>query len=134
MGRADIIEIKPNSLQHQNLCQHFVCFILLKMSPNRLLVFVYGTLKKGEPNHHWLSSIENGFQQFHGQALTVNLFPLVIASRYNIPYLMDKAGIGNKIMGEIYEVDEKMLEKLDELEDHPRYYERRVEQVTKVNT
>ena len=34
---------------------------------------------------------------------------------------MDKAGVGNKIMGEVYEVDEKMLEKLDELEDHPRY-------------
>ena len=34
---------------------------------------------------------------------------------------MDKAGVGNKIMGEIYEVDDKMLGKLDELEDHPRY-------------
>jgi gamma-glutamylcyclotransferase (GGCT)/AIG2-like uncharacterized protein YtfP len=34
---------------------------------------------------------------------------------------MDKAGVGNKIMGEIYEVDGKMLGKLDELEDHPRY-------------
>ena len=34
---------------------------------------------------------------------------------------MDKPGVGNKIMGEIYEVDDsKMLEKLDELEDHPR--------------
>eukprot|EP00092_Neocalanus_flemingeri_P057389 GFUD01068200.1.p1 GENE.GFUD01068200.1~~GFUD01068200.1.p1 ORF type:complete len:156 (+),score=57.77 GFUD01068200.1:70-537(+) len=104
------------------------------MSQKRFLVFVYGTLKKGEPNHHWLSSPENGVQQFKGQAITVNQFPLVIASRYNIPYLMDKAGVGNKIMGEIYEVDEKMLEKLDELEDHPRYYERRIEKVTKVDT
>ena len=101
----------------------------------RFLVFVYGTLKKGEPNHHWLSTTQNGFQKFLGQAETVNRFPLVIASRlgfiefniwnifylrYNIPYLMDKPGVGNKIMGEIYEVDDKMLEKLDELEDHPR--------------
>ena len=29
--------------------------------------------------------------------------------------------MGNKIMGEIYEVDDKMLGKLDELEDHPKY-------------
>ena len=35
---------------------------------------------------------------------------------------MDKAGVGKKIMGEIYEVDDKMLGKLDELEDHPRYW------------
>ena len=34
---------------------------------------------------------------------------------------MDKPGMGNKILGEIYEVDDKMLEKLDELEDHPRF-------------
>ena len=34
---------------------------------------------------------------------------------------MDKPGTGNKIMGEIYEVDDDMLEKLDELEDHPRF-------------
>ena len=44
---------------------------------------------------------------------------------------MDKAGTGQHIEGEIYEVDEKMLEKLDELEDHPRYYERRPEKVLK---
>lgn len=24
------------------------------------LVFVYGTLKRGEPNHHWLTEIERG--------------------------------------------------------------------------
>ena len=52
------------------------------MSGSRFLVCVYGTLKRGEPNHHWLSSPENGFQQFQGQAMTVNMFPLVIASRF----------------------------------------------------
>ena len=45
----------------------------------------------------------------------------IFVCRYNIPYLMDKSGTGNKIMGEIYEVDGDMLEKLDELEDHPRF-------------
>ena len=54
------------------------------MSGNRFLVFVYGTLKKGEPNHHWLSSPVNGFQQFKGQAMTNNMFPLVIASRWEL--------------------------------------------------
>jgi len=93
----------------------------------RFQVFVYGTLKKGQPNHHWLSQTENGFQTFLGHATSVKKFPLVIASRYNIPYLLDKPGSGHNIRGEIYEVDEQMLAKLDELEDHPTYYERRPE-------
>jgi len=93
-------------------------------------VFVYGTLKNGQPNHHWLSQTDNGYQAFLGQAASVNKFPLVIASRYNIPYLLDKPGTGHNIYGEVYEVDEKMLGKLDELEDHPTYYERRLEKVS----
>ena len=40
---------------------------------------------------------------------------------------MDKPGTGHNIRGEIYEVDLQMLGKLDELEDHPNYYERRPE-------
>ena len=30
------------------------------------------------------------------------------------------------VLGEVYEVDDKMLELLDQLEDHPKYYERKV--------
>ena len=43
---------------------------------------------------------------------------------------MDKPGTGHNICGEVYEVDDKMLGKLDELEDHPNYYERRLEKVS----
>ena len=50
-------------------------------------------------------------------------------TRYNIPYLIDKPGSGNKIHGEVYEVDENMLRNLDILEDHPNYYQRRLEKV-----
>ena len=50
--------------------------------------------------------------------------------RYNIPYLIDKVGSGNNIQGEVYEVDQKMLLNLDVLEDHPNYYQRRIEKVT----
>ena len=53
-------------------------------------VFVYGTLKRGEPNHHWLSNTSNGFQEFLGAARMAKRFPLVIASRYNVPYLLDQ--------------------------------------------
>ena len=54
----------------------------MSMATEKFLVFVYGTLKRGQPNHHWLSSAENGFQRFLGEGATVKQFPLVIASRY----------------------------------------------------
>ncbi|XP_018021565.1 putative gamma-glutamylcyclotransferase CG2811 [Hyalella azteca] len=94
------------------------------------LVFVYGTLKAGEPNHHWLTDPRNGRARLLGRARTVDTFPLVIASRYNIPYLLRAPGVGEHVEGEVYEVDERMLAQLDVLEDHPKYYEREIRRVT----
>ncbi|XP_044738391.1 putative gamma-glutamylcyclotransferase CG2811 isoform X2 [Chrysoperla carnea] len=87
-------------------------------------VFVYGTLKKCEPNHHWLTDTKNGVSKFIGDGETLEKYPLVIATKYNIPFLLYKPGTGNNVKGEIYEVDEKMLKNLDILEDHPNFYER----------
>lgn len=42
--------------------------------------------------------------------------PLVIATRYNIPFLLDKPGAGNYVAGEIYAVDSRMMGRLDEIE------------------
>ncbi len=64
-----------------------------------------------------------------GKGLTVRPYPLIIASRYNIPYLLDAPGKGKNIKGEVYSVDEAMLDALDELEDAPKYYERKVERI-----
>lgn len=41
-------------------------------------VFVYGTLKRGEPNFNVLSAPQNGFSQFLFEAETLNKYPLVI--------------------------------------------------------
>jgi len=87
-------------------------------------VFVYGTLKRGEPNHHWLTKKENGQARFLGRGKTETKFPLVVGTRYNIPFLLARPGEGNHIEGEVYEVDETMLSKLDILEDYPDYYDR----------
>lgn len=50
--------------------------------------------------------------------------PLVIGTRYNIPFLLNKPGVGGYVTGEIYEVDEQMMELLDNLEDCKRLYKR----------
>lgn len=93
-------------------------------------IFVYGTLKKGEPNHYWLTSVDNGFAKFECTATTATKFPLIVATKYNIPFLLNVPDIGHCISGEIYSVDEKMFANLDELEDYPILYDRNIFDVT----
>lgn len=52
---------------------------------------------------------------------------MVIGTRYNIPFLINKPGVGGYVTGEIYEVDDKMMEVLDNLEDCQRIYKREVQ-------
>lgn len=118
------------------------------MANSLLKVFVYGTLKNGidftlityktllnivfvigQPNHYWLENIENGLAKFLTYGKTKNQFPLVIGTRYNVPFLLNKPGIWRNIKGEIYHVDEKMLSKLDILEDYPQLYDRQIQDI-----
>ena len=97
------------------------------------LVFVYGTLKTGEPNHHWLTDAQ-GRSSFLGPGLTHDTWPLVVVTKYNIPMLLgnndnlnqmsvthppihasDCEGVGKKIKGEVYNIDQKMLEYLGKI-------------------
>lgn len=58
-------------------------------------VFVYGTLKKGEPNHYWFTREETGHHNFICNAKTVEKYPLIIATKYNIPFVLDSPGMRN---------------------------------------
>lgn len=53
--------------------------------------------------------------------------PLVIATRYRIPFVLNKPGVGSQVFGEIYEVDEKMMNTCDSLENY--YYSKEVQDV-----
>lgn len=99
------------------------------MASNLSRVFVYGTLKRGEPNNHWLTNTTNGLAEFFTQGKTKNQFPLVIATQYNVPFLLNSPGVGRQIKGEIYDIDSKMLARLDVLEDYPRLYDRQVQDI-----
>jgi gamma-glutamylcyclotransferase (GGCT)/AIG2-like uncharacterized protein YtfP len=80
------------------------------------LVLVYGTLKRGQPNHHQL-----GGSPFRGEAELAGLalydlgpFPMAIAC--------DRPG--THISGELYAVSGHHLAALDRFEGAPRLYQR----------
>ncbi|XP_019957634.2 gamma-glutamylaminecyclotransferase B [Paralichthys olivaceus] len=87
-------------------------------------IFVYGTLKKGQPNYYRMFDGANGKAQFLASALTAERYPLVIASKHNIPFLLNIPGQGRRVHGEIYEVDDEMLRFLDDFEGVPTLYQR----------
>lgn len=89
------------------------------LAKNRYKLFVYGTLKRGFCNHHYLHNAK-----FLGKATTKSPFPLIAPKRW-YPYLLDEEGKGYKVEGELYEVDEKTLADIDRLEEYPLYYTRR---------
>ena len=57
-------------------------------------VFVYGTLKKGERNEHVMTNPETGKHIFISAAQMVERYPLIVASKYNIPFLLNRKGEG----------------------------------------
>ncbi|GJD07942.1 Putative gamma-glutamylcyclotransferase [Galdieria sulphuraria] len=75
-----------------------------------MLVFVYGTLKRGFPNHEFMKGI------FHSQAMTLCSFPLIIGTPMAVPFLLPFPDQGKRVKGELYTVNAKQLEYLDEFE------------------
>ncbi|MCT0207546.1 gamma-glutamylcyclotransferase [Synechococcus sp. CS-1332] len=78
------------------------------------MVFVYGTLKRGHGNHHWLAGAP-----FQGD---VELTGVVLHDLG--PFPMAVTGEGT-VRGEVYAVDAAGLARLDRLEGYPRLYDRR---------
>ena len=59
-----------------------------------ILIFVYGTLKHGEPNEYMMQENNGQTAKLTGNGITKRSFPLVIATRYNVPFLLDAPGTG----------------------------------------
>ncbi|MCB9740449.1 MAG: gamma-glutamylcyclotransferase [Deltaproteobacteria bacterium] len=83
------------------------------------VVFVYGTLRRGEGNHGLLATAE-----FLGKARTAPDFLLFDLGAYPA-VVVQPDGQGTAIVGELYAVDGTTLAQLDALEEHPDYYVRR---------
>src|SRR5262245_31317708 len=80
-------------------------------------VFVYGTLKRGQRNHHYLHG-----QVFLGEAATLPHYRLLDSGPY--PCLVKDPLRGLAVQGEVWEVDDDVLPRLDRLEEVPDLYHR----------
>ena len=58
-------------------------------------IFAYGTLKYGQPNHFHMLSNEHGQYKFIASAKTDHKFPLIIATHWNLPFLLHAEGKGH---------------------------------------
>jgi len=76
------------------------------------LVFVYGTLKKGFPNHDQYM----GSAQLLGQYHTVEKYPLVLCGERYVPCMIHSPGQGYHVEGELFEVGDECLKRMDALE------------------
>ncbi|XP_070175014.1 gamma-glutamylaminecyclotransferase-like isoform X2 [Littorina saxatilis] len=106
---------------------HYSSFV--RMSADEHLMFVYGTLKRDQPNNHFILKKDIGHAEFVASGKTVKKYPLVIAGSYNIPYLLYVPGQGHQVQGDIYRVDLKKRNFMDEFESHPTYYERMEDEI-----
>lgn len=80
------------------------------------LIFTYGTLKRGFPNHSLMQSlIDQNDAVFQGTHVTLHSYPLVCGPN-SIPYLINLPGSGHRVKGELYSVSTRGLVRLDELE------------------
>jgi gamma-glutamylcyclotransferase (GGCT)/AIG2-like uncharacterized protein YtfP len=77
-------------------------------------LFVYGSLMQGESNHHLLEQSQYLGEDAIAQADLFNLGP----------YPMLVPGRGT-VYGECYSIPLRIIPRLDQLEDHPHYYQRR---------
>lgn len=58
-------------------------------------IFVYGTLKRGQPNYFRMQDpAKYGVSKFLGEAKLKRIYPMVVASKCNVPVLLDKEGEG----------------------------------------
>ena len=79
------------------------------------LVFVYGTLKEGFPNHG-----RNNGRRLGGHYRTRLPFPLYVvrlANEDRAPWLVCKPGAGSRVIGQVFEVDSAGLVRMDAFEE-----------------
>lgn len=86
-------------------------------------IFVYGSLRKGLINHHFL-----GNSEYIGDYVSEEQFYMVTYKNSKFPYLLEDLEIDipkTYITGEIYKVSDIVLNNLDNLESNSLVYQRK---------
>jgi gamma-glutamylcyclotransferase (GGCT)/AIG2-like uncharacterized protein YtfP len=91
--------------------------MMRKSNQTKHFLYVYGTLRTGQSNNHYL----NG-QKFVQEAITAPNYLLYDNGFY--PCMIESEN-GRAIKGEIWEVTEETMNRLDQLEGVPTLYQRR---------
>ncbi|TNF89380.1 MAG: gamma-glutamylcyclotransferase [Gammaproteobacteria bacterium] len=78
-------------------------------------VFVYGTLKRGQRNAHFMHGA-----RYLGQHLTSKIFSMYEFGGF--PAVCERGR--HAISGEVYQVDDHHFRRLDDLEWYPHFYQR----------
>ncbi|NMV40559.1 gamma-glutamylcyclotransferase family protein [Ralstonia insidiosa] len=78
---------------------------------DHVLVFVFGTLKEGFPNFQ-----TNRGRRIPGEYRTVERFPLYLVGERMSPWMIDLAGEGEHVEGQLFSVDAETLAAMDRLE------------------
>ena len=78
-------------------------------------VFVYGTLKRGQRNDHFLRDAE-----FVGEYRTRKIYSMYQFEDYPAVCLNGK----HAIQGEVYHINQRQFKMLDDLEWYPHFYQR----------
>lgn len=75
------------------------------------LLFVYGTLKEGFCNFKL-----NEGRRIPGDFVTVEFFQLYVLGPFSLPWMVEANGHGFQVKGQLYEVTEEQLARLDKFE------------------
>jgi gamma-glutamylaminecyclotransferase len=75
------------------------------------LVFVFGTLKEGFPNF-----ATNKGARVGGSFITVECYPLYLVGERFSPWLIHAAGEGERVVDQVFKVDQTTLKAMDVLE------------------
>lgn len=97
---------------------------------NPSVLFVYGTLRKGQRNHHFLDTAKFlGDATVTGQLYMMwsNGLPLAVKTYYeNKDRYWGKTAVPvpdtSRVVGEVYEIPANLWDRLDRLESHPNWY------------
>lgn len=89
-----------------------------------MLLFTYGTLRRGFRNHHFLENAK-----FIATAISIEKIDTVLRTTPDYPEgypvaFISKSPKAQNLSGEIFEIDEITLSRIDKLEDYPHEYDR----------